>query len=118
MQSVTRCVILFKEISVHCSDDKLKLRNFFSHDNTSTHGYQWILNICKLDMLTVLLTPDPPSSSMEIGLGQYSSEKVTFWQTGDLDLSCNTLYLLSPRSCFFIELKRDLFVYRDESLTS
>ena len=69
-------------------------------------------------MLTVLLTPDPLSSSMEIGLGQYSSEKVTFWHTGDLDLACNTLYLLRPRSCFFIELKRDYFVNRDDSLTS
>ena len=37
----------------------------------------------------------------------------------DLQLSRNTLYLLSPRlKCFFIVLKRDLFVYRDESLTS
>ena len=33
-------------------------------------------------------------------------------------MSRNTLYLLSPRLCFFIVLKRDLFVYRDESLTS
>ena len=30
----------------------------------------------------------------------------------------NTLYLLIPRPCFFIVLKRDLFVYRDGSLTS
>ena len=29
-------------------------------------------------------------------------------------LSCNTLYLLSPRLCFCIVLKRDLFVYRDD----
>ena len=40
------------------------------------------------------------------------------WQTWDLNLSCNTLYLLSPRLCFFIVLKRDLFVYHDDSLTS
>ena len=40
------------------------------------------------------------------------------WKTRDLHLSCNTLYLLSPRLCFFIVLKRDLFVYRDDSLTS
>ena len=40
------------------------------------------------------------------------------WQTRDLYLSCNTLYLLSPRLCFFIVLKRDLFIYRDDSLTS
>ena len=40
------------------------------------------------------------------------------WQTSDLNLSRNTLYLLSPRLCFFIVLKRDLFVYRDYSLTS
>ena len=30
----------------------------------------------------------------------------------------HTLYLLSPRLCFFIVLKRDLFVYHDDSLTS
>ena len=29
-----------------------------------------------------------------------------------------TLYLLSPRLCFFIVLNRDLFVYRDDLLTS
>ena len=40
------------------------------------------------------------------------------WQTRDLHLSCNTLYLLSPRLCFFIVLKHDLCVYRDDSLTS
>ena len=39
------------------------------------------------------------------------------WQTRDLHLSRNTFYLLSHRLCFFIVLKRDLFVYRD-SLTS
>ena len=40
------------------------------------------------------------------------------WQTRDLHLSRNTLYLLSL--CFFIVLKRDLFVYmyHDDSLTS
>ena len=40
------------------------------------------------------------------------------WQSRDLQLSCNTLYLLSPRLCFFMVLNRDLFVYRDGSLTS
>ena len=40
------------------------------------------------------------------------------WQTRDIHLSRNTLYLLSPRLCFFIVIKRDLFVYRDDSLTS
>ena len=35
----------------------------------------------------------------------------------DLHLS-RTLYLLSPRLRVFIVLKRDLFVYRDDSLTS
>ena len=40
------------------------------------------------------------------------------WQTRDLHLSRNMLYLLSPRPCFFTVLKRDLFVYRDNSLTS
>ena len=33
-------------------------------------------------------------------------------------LSCNTLYLLSHHRCFFIVVKRDLFVYRDDSMTS
>ena len=40
------------------------------------------------------------------------------WQTRDLHLSCNTSYLLSPRLCFFIVFIRDLFVYRDDLLTS
>ena len=40
------------------------------------------------------------------------------WQNRDLHLSRNTLYLLSHHLCIFIELKRDLFVYRDDSLTS
>ena len=31
---------------------------------------------------------------------------------------CCTLYLLSPRLCFFTVFKRDLFVYRDDSSTS
>ena len=39
------------------------------------------------------------------------------WQSRDLQLSCNTLYLLSPRFCFFIVVICDLFVYRDNSLT-
>ena len=39
------------------------------------------------------------------------------WQTRDLYLSRNMLYMLSLRLCFFIVLKRDLFVYRDDSLT-
>ena len=34
------------------------------------------------------------------------------WQIRDLQLSRSMLYLLSPRLCFFIILKRDLFVYR------
>ena len=40
------------------------------------------------------------------------------WQSRDLQLSCNTFHLLNPRLCFFIVLKRDLFVYCDNSLTS
>ena len=40
------------------------------------------------------------------------------WQTREIHLSRNMLYLLSPRLCFFIVSKRDLFVYRDVSLTS
>ena len=35
----------------------------------------------------------------------------------DRHLSCNTLYLVSPRLCFFIVLRRDLCVYSDDSLT-
>ena len=38
------------------------------------------------------------------------------WQTRDLHLSHNTLYLLSPGLCFFIVLKHVLFVYRDDEL--
>ena len=40
------------------------------------------------------------------------------WQTRDLKLSRNTLYLLGPCLCFSMVIKRDLFVYRDDSLTS
>ena len=54
-------------------------------------------------------------STGDLLLLQISSGVV--WQTRDLHLSHNTLYLLSPRLCFFIVLKRDLFVYRDDSLT-
>ena len=43
---------------------------------------------------------------------------VVFWQTRYLHLSQDTLYLMSPRICFFILLKRDLFVYRDDLLMS
>ena len=39
------------------------------------------------------------------------------WQTRGLHLSRNTLYLSSPRLCFFIVFKRDLCVYLDDSLT-
>ena len=38
--------------------------------------------------------------------------------TRDLQLSRNTLYLLSPRLCFFIELNLDLFANRDDSLVT
>ena len=44
--------------------------------------------------------------------------KGVVWQTRDLHLLHNTLYLLSPCLCFFIVLKFDLFVYGDDSLTS
>ena len=40
------------------------------------------------------------------------------WQTRDLHLSRNTLYLLSPPLCLFIVLICDLIVNRDDSLTS
>ena len=44
--------------------------------------------------------------------------KGVVWQSGDLQLSCNTLYLLSPRLCFFIAFKIHLFVYRNHLLKS
>ena len=40
------------------------------------------------------------------------------WPSGDLKLSRNMMYLLSPSLFFLIVLKRVLFVYRDDSLTS
>ena len=55
-------------------------------------------------------------STDDLLLLQISSGVV--WQNRDLQLSRNTLYLLSPRLCFFIVLKRDLFVYIDDLLTS
>ena len=57
----------------------------------------------------------PPGSTDDLLLLKISSGVVR--QTRDLHLSRNTLYLLSPRLCFFIVLKRDLFVYRDDLLT-
>ena len=38
------------------------------------------------------------------------------WQSRDAQLSRNTLYLLSPRLCFFIVVNRDLYVNYDVSL--
>ena len=35
-------------------------------------------------------------------------------QTRDLHLSCSTLYLSSPRLCFFIVIKLDLSVDRED----
>ena len=58
----------------------------------------------------------PAGSTDYLLLLQISSGVV--WQTRDLHLSHSTLYLLSPRLCFFIVLKRDLFVYRGDPLTS
>ena len=55
-------------------------------------------------------------STNDLVLLQISSGAVL--QTKDYNLSHNTLYLLSPRLCFFIVLKRDLFVYHDDSMTS
>ena len=55
-------------------------------------------------------------STDDLLLLQISSGVV--WQTRDLHLSHSMLYLLSPRLGFFIVLTRDLFVYRDDSLTS
>ena len=40
------------------------------------------------------------------------------WQSRVLQLSRNSLFLLSPRLCFFIVLNRDLFFSRDDSITS
>ena len=36
----------------------------------------------------------------------------------DLHLSCNTLYPLSPCLSYFKVLKHELFIYRDDSMTS
>ena len=55
-------------------------------------------------------------STDDLLLLQISS--VVVWQSRDLQLSRNMLYLLSPRLCLFVVLKPDLFVYRDDSLTS
>ena len=43
---------------------------------------------------------------------------VLFGSPGISNCHATRLYLLSPRFCFFTVLKRDLFVYRDDSLTS
>ena len=43
---------------------------------------------------------------------------VLFGSTGISNFSRNTLYLFSPRLCFFIVLNRDLFENRDDSLMS
>ena len=56
------------------------------------------------------------STGAQLILLQISSGVV--WQTRALHLSHSALSLLGPRLCFFIVSKRDLFVYRDESLTS
>ena len=64
----------------------------------------------------IRLGPAHRGSTDDLLLLQISSGVV--WQTRDLHMSPNTLYLLSPRLCFFIVLKRDLFVYRDDSFTS
>ena len=68
----------------------------------------------KRDFMTSL-SDDIQADIIEALYGNVSS--CGFWQTRDLHLSRSTLYLLSPRLCFFIVLKRDLFVYRDGSLT-
>ena len=55
-------------------------------------------------------------SADDILLLQISSGVV--WQTRDLHLSRNKLYLLSPRLCFFKVLICYLIVNSDDSLTS
>ena len=55
-------------------------------------------------------------STDDLLLLQISSGVV--WQTRDLHLSRNTLYLLSTRLRYFIVLRRDLCVYSDDSLAS
>ena len=78
-----------KHLHYHCADDCMLCRN-----------------------LTIVV--EGPTD--DLLLLQLSSGVVL--QTRDLHLSHNTLYLSNPRLCFFIVLKRDLFVYRDDSLTS
>ena len=54
----------------------------------------------------------PPGSTDDLLLLQISC--VVVWQSRDLQLSRNTLYLFSPLLCFL----HDLCVYRDDLLTS
>ena len=79
------------------------------------------LNLLHLDDIgwdrsSFLCCLDQRNSTDCLLLLQISSGVV--WQSRDLQLSCTTLYLLSPRLCFSIVLERDLFFYRDDSLTS
>ena len=73
---------------------RLKASHFNGWDRSSF--------VCCLALLKLLL--------LQISVG-------VVWHV-DLQLSCNTLYLLSHRLCFFIVLNGDLFVNRDDSLTS
>ena len=66
--------------------------------------------------LFILVGSDHRGSTDDLLLLQISSGVV--WQTRDLHLSCKTSYLLSHRLCLFIVSKLDLFVSRDNSLTS
>ena len=69
---------------------------------TSTWSYSFKLLVVGTGLF------GPPGSTYDILLLQ--SSRGVVWQSRYLKLSRNTLYLLSPRRCFFIVFNRDLFV--------
>ena len=84
---------------------------------TETKGFHNIAFHYYMFMLFILVSWDRSSfvcclvhrgSTDDFLLLQISIDVV--WQTRDLHLSRNMLYLLSPRLCFCVVFKRDLFV--------
>ena len=92
-----------------------------------------LIPVCKISGKTLLYlylyqsTTHNYDTPMLVGAGAFSSvawsigvlwlqiSSGVVWQTRDLLLSRNTLYLLSHRLCFFIVLICDLIVNRDDS---
>ena len=70
---------------------------------TLSHSFQLI------GTKTLSSVVGPPDDLLLLQISSY-----VVWQTRDLHLSRNRLYLLSPRLCFFIFFKRDLSVHRDD----